>query len=123
MKQEVCISPFIIKLAAKWKIKFEQTTHFKEWYWKCPPSAFKRPHCDARVRARPRALFLKVCAQILYRWCLAIKPRPSDCDRSNFLEMVTGSKGNKNMMLVMEWVVDFVMDFVMVKVVIKGVEE
>ena len=45
MKQEVCISPFIIKLAAKWKIKFEQTTHFKEWYWKCPPSAFKRPHC------------------------------------------------------------------------------
>ena len=40
-----------------------------------------------------------------------------------FLEMVTGSKGNTNMMLVMEWVVDFVMDFVMVKVVIKGVEE
>ena len=42
---------------------------------------------------------------------------------SVFLEMVTGSKGNNNMMLVMEWVVDFVMDFVMVKVVIKGVEE
>ena len=61
--------------------------------------------------------------QILYRWCLAIKPRPSDRDRSNFLEMVTGSKGNTNMMLVVEWVVDFVMDFVMAKVVIKGVEE
>ena len=37
--------------------------------------------------------------------------------------MVTGSKGNNNMMLVIEWVVNFVMDFVMVKVVIKGVEE
>ncbi len=37
--------------------------------------------------------------------------------------MVNGSKGNNNMMLVMEWVVDFVMDFVSVKVVIKGVEE
>ncbi len=37
--------------------------------------------------------------------------------------MVTGSKGNTNMMLVMEWVVDFMMDFVMTKVVIKGVEE
>ena len=61
--------------------------------------------------------------QILYRWCLGIKAWPTDRDRSNFLEMVTGSKGNNNMMLVMEWVVDFVMDFVMVKVVIKGVEE
>ena len=37
--------------------------------------------------------------------------------------MVTGSKGNTNMMLVMEGVVDFMMDFVMTKVVIKGVEE
>ena len=37
--------------------------------------------------------------------------------------MVTGSKGNTNMMLVMEWVVGFVMDFVMTKVVIRGVEE
>ncbi len=37
--------------------------------------------------------------------------------------MVTRSKGNTNVMLVMGWVVDFVMDFVMTKVVIKGVEE
>ena len=29
--------------------------------------------------------------------------------------MVTGSKGNNNMMLVIEWVVDFVMDFAMDK--------
>ena len=56
-------------------------------------------------------------------WCLAIKPRPSDRDRSNFLEMVTGSKGNTNMMLVMGWVVGFMMDFDMTKVVIRGVEE
>ena len=40
-----------------------------------------------------------------------------------YLEMVTGPKGNTNMMLVMEWVVDFVMDFVMTKVVIREVEE
>ena len=40
-----------------------------------------------------------------------------------FLEMVTGSKGNTNVMLVMGWVVGFVMGFVMTKVVIKGVEE
>ena len=37
--------------------------------------------------------------------------------------MVTRSKGNPNMMLVMEWVVGFVMDFDMTKVVIRGVEE
>ena len=42
---------------------------------------------------------------------------------SVFLEMITGFKGNNNMMLVMELVVDFVMDFVKVKVVIKGVEK
>ena len=37
--------------------------------------------------------------------------------------MVTGSKGNTNLMLVMGWVVGFVMDFDMTKVVIRGVEE
>ena len=37
--------------------------------------------------------------------------------------MVTGSKGNTNMMLVIGWVVGFVMDFDMTKVVIRGVEE
>jgi len=37
--------------------------------------------------------------------------------------MVTGSKGNTKVMLVMGWVVGFVMDFVMTKVVIRGVEE
>jgi hypothetical protein len=37
--------------------------------------------------------------------------------------MVTRSKGNTNVMLVIGWVVDFVMDFVMTKVVIRGAEE
>ena len=60
---------------------------------------------------------------LFYGWCLGIKAWPTDRDRSNFLEMVTGSKGNTNMMLVMGWVVGFVMDFDMTKVVIKGVEE
>ena len=33
--------------------------------------------------------------------------------RGTCLEMVTGSKGSTNVMLVMVWVVGFVMDFVM----------
>ena len=58
-----------------------------------------------------------MCEQILYRWCLAIKPRPSDRDRSNFFVVITGCNGNDNMMLLVKLVVVFVVNFAMNKMI------
>jgi hypothetical protein len=43
-------------------------------------------HTRVHVLGHVHVPFLKVYAQMLYRWCLAIKPRPSDHDRSHFFD-------------------------------------